>query len=426
MQTTGFFRPLVGISFALQYELFGLNPLPYGLFNLILHLLNILLVFILFKKIGRTSDYALLIAALFAFNSKANRMAVGWISGRTALLYSFFLLLAFIFHIAALKKYNDVKNSGKIKIDQIGFFTIAVVCYFSALLSKESAIAAPLIIFAGTFFCLEKVTRRKRLKRAAVTAALYLPAMLAYFYFRSVSNAFTPANAPDYYRFSLEPLFIIKNFFEYIIRGGLLDLILVAVFLTVSIIFFKAKKIQIESKDIRLMSGGVLFYFVFILIYLPIPHRSDLYSYFTQIGLHLAFAVVIYNLLSFLKDFFKKAKIVSLLFFCAFLAGWIIYIAVKNISIAERGIASMNFSRAVCREAAMLPEKSYIIIYDKDGVSVDSPFNTVSYGFASLLKLYFPLKKMDGMIVNSETQYQEAAGNYRLYYWENGLLKKKK
>jgi hypothetical protein len=43
--TTGFFRPLVGLSFGLQFLWHGTDPLAYGIFNLLLHLLNVILAF---------------------------------------------------------------------------------------------------------------------------------------------------------------------------------------------------------------------------------------------------------------------------------------------------------------------------------------------------------------------------------------------
>jgi len=90
-KTTGFFRPLVSLTFGLQYQLHGLHPKPFGLFNLLLHLLNIILVYFLLTCRKETKQYALGATILFALNAKAAGMAVGWISGRTTLLVSFFL-----------------------------------------------------------------------------------------------------------------------------------------------------------------------------------------------------------------------------------------------------------------------------------------------------------------------------------------------
>lgn len=426
-ETTGFFRPIVGITFALQYDLSGLNPLPYGLFNLLLHMMNIILVYILFKLSVKTSDYALIIAALFALNSKANRMAVGWISGRTALLYSFFLLLSFIFLIIALKKYEGSNSLRRISLSQIMLMTAAVLSYLCAVLSKESAIAAPILVFLGTFFLMEKFSNKKRFQISAVTAALYIPALMVYFYFRSLSNAFAPSNAPDYYRFILDPFFIIGNFFEYFVRAGLFDIVILAVLLIFFFALMKKKKIDFSTNEFYILSGGLIIYSVFILIYLPIPHRSDLYAYFTQIGLHLAVAVVIYKLIFYLTVLKKPVKIFLTLFFCGIFIGWIFYIHEKNNSIYERGTASQTFSESIYNETVVLPDKSFVIILDKNCDSSSNPFNTVSYGFNSMLRLYHPLKNLNGKIVRSyEDLAEENSTLHKIFIWEHGMLKKKK
>jgi len=63
IETTGFYRPLVGVSFGIQYLMSGLNPGPYGMFNLLLHLLNIVLVTTILSRdesIGRFSPAAVI------------------------------------------------------------------------------------------------------------------------------------------------------------------------------------------------------------------------------------------------------------------------------------------------------------------------------------------------------------------------------
>lgn len=422
-ETTGFFRPVVGMSFALQYRFFGLDPFPYGLFNLLLHLANILLIYLLFKKIDRTADYAFPAAALFALNSKANRMAVGWISGRTALLYSFFLLIAFLLHLKGLAEGKQREATGKKKLSEVLCYTGAVFSFFCALLSKESAIAAPALIFAAGNFLSKNGTRKYAFKKAVVTTLFYFPAVVLYFYLRSVSNAFTPADAPSYYRFSLDPLFIFKNIIEYFIRGGLFDLLLLLIVCIIYLILARRKKIKFSKDKLGIIWGGLLFYFIFVLIYLPIPHRSDLYSYFTQIGLHLVFAVLIYDLLLKMKPLTGLTKTVIALFCIGLIIGWTAYLVNKNEIIAKRGITSRQFTSKISAIASMFPDNSFISVYDKNAVSADSPYNSVSYGFPSLLKLLFPLKHLNGEIVKTEGGIEDGKIHY---YWEKGSLGKNK
>jgi len=424
-QTTGFFRPLVGISFGLQYEIFGLDPLPYGLFNLGLHLLNIILVYFLFRMFKRTSEYALVIAMLFGLNAKATRMAVGWISGRTALLYTFFLLVTFIFHFKAFRDGETGNNASSRGFRRVIYLSVAITFFFCALLSKESSIAAPLFFFLFPFLGLDGTEPGTRIKKAVSSSIIYIPLILLYIFLRSSSDAFTPFDAPDYYRFSLNPAVWFKNFFEYILRGGLLDIILI-ITLFLIVVFFKKPSAKVSSAaSWNIFYMGLLWYAVFVILYLPIPFRSDLYSYFTQIGLHSTAVVVIYNLA--VRPLFnaEKTRRVLITAACAILACWIVYLAGKTPAIRDRGLASDRFTEKATRSFNVLPAGSSILILDKDVGDADSPSNTVSYGLNSLVKLFLPGENLNAVMTTDEDKFRKELDNYRFhYYWEKGSLVK--
>ena len=117
---TGFYRPLVSLSFGLQYFYFQMNPLPYGLLNLLIHLLNIFLVYLMLRSFESLRSYALLVTVLFSLNVKTVTMAVGWISGRTTLLYSFFVLL-----VLYLSRKGSLKNiSNGLSIRRIVLYSL--------------------------------------------------------------------------------------------------------------------------------------------------------------------------------------------------------------------------------------------------------------------------------------------------------------
>lgn len=210
--TTGFFRPFVGLSFAVQYALHGMDPKPYGLFNLFLHLANILLLYLLLSRRETTKPLALPAAALFALNAKAVNMAVIWISARTTLLCTFFLLLSFYM----FQVYQEKRG-------HLSWFTKGLVLlltalfYLGSLLSKETAAAAPLLIFLFAFFPIAHRTRAtaaslfQRLKTAVLAVIPFALPLLVYFLMRFNSDAFTPFNAPHYYRYTFAPGLILKT-----------------------------------------------------------------------------------------------------------------------------------------------------------------------------------------------------------------------
>jgi hypothetical protein len=94
-RVVNFFRPLVNLSFlAVERAAPGNLPLNHAL-NLVLHFLNSILVFHLLSTLLGRRGIAVATAVLFAVSS-LHTGAVFWISARTTLLSTFFLLLALI------------------------------------------------------------------------------------------------------------------------------------------------------------------------------------------------------------------------------------------------------------------------------------------------------------------------------------------
>ncbi|MCA9483425.1 MAG: hypothetical protein KC553_06820 [Nitrospina sp.] len=142
------YRHLFYLTFAWNYHLGQEDPFGYHLFNIGVHLLACLPVFLIArvtveKGMGRDAASALRVACVttlaFALNPIQTE-AVSYISGRTssmmAMLY-LFSLSGFI--LAELK---STRLAGR-----IGGYVLCVVCGGMALLSKETAVTLPASIF---------------------------------------------------------------------------------------------------------------------------------------------------------------------------------------------------------------------------------------------------------------------------------------
>ncbi len=90
----GYYRPLVTLSYALDFALHGGNPAGLHLTNLGLHLLNTSLLFALLRRRGHLGWSAALLSLFFALFPRQVE-SVAWISGRTDLLATSFVLLGF-------------------------------------------------------------------------------------------------------------------------------------------------------------------------------------------------------------------------------------------------------------------------------------------------------------------------------------------
>jgi len=86
-------HPLTWLSHAVDCQLFGLNPAGHHYMNVLLHAVNVVLVFWLLWKATGFAGRSLMVAALFALHP-INVESVAWVAERKSLLSMVFLLLA--------------------------------------------------------------------------------------------------------------------------------------------------------------------------------------------------------------------------------------------------------------------------------------------------------------------------------------------
>ncbi|HOH85066.1 MAG TPA: hypothetical protein PLI16_10680, partial [Bacteroidales bacterium] len=91
----GNYHPLTTFFFAVEYSLVGEHALLYHINNLILHLLNVLLVFVFIRLLSKRATIAALVALLFGIHPM-HVESVAWISERKDVLYTFFFMLSLI------------------------------------------------------------------------------------------------------------------------------------------------------------------------------------------------------------------------------------------------------------------------------------------------------------------------------------------
>jgi protein O-mannosyl-transferase len=137
-----YYRPLVYVTYALEYHFFGLNYFNYNLDNILLHILNAWLVFLLALLLLRERRTAFLVAFLYAIHP-VHWEAVGNVSGRAILLCGFFVLSGWCLFLKYVRE------------RKIGLLAGVVACYVLGLLSKESA-GVLILATAAYWFIVER------------------------------------------------------------------------------------------------------------------------------------------------------------------------------------------------------------------------------------------------------------------------------
>jgi tetratricopeptide (TPR) repeat protein len=135
------YHPFTTLSYAIEYTLFGLNARPYHLINLLIHLLNVMLVFRLIQKIAGRKDVAAITALFFAIHPMHVESVV-WISERKDVLYSFF-------YLAGLNTYLQYVQAGA---DKRKWYLYTVLLFLFSLLSKSAAVTFPVMLLLFDFY----------------------------------------------------------------------------------------------------------------------------------------------------------------------------------------------------------------------------------------------------------------------------------
>jgi hypothetical protein len=284
---SGFFRPMVSVSFALDRHVCGLDARCYGLTNVLLALGCAGGVFALALALSVPKYAALLAAAVWAFNWHGVNVALMWISGRTALVV---VLFATLTAVAFVRRR----------------FWVASILLFLTLLSKEEAVLLPgvLIVWAVGSAIARRVSWRP-IAPFVVGSAI---AEGVYFLLRSQSGAFTPSTAPSFYQFSLTVGTLVSNAGQYLDRTSTFA----GVIMLLWFIGARPKCTRMTAELWAVVALGVLWWLGALAITVFLPVRSSLYSCLPSVGVALVASALVHASSSTLSSAACRRTIVVL------------------------------------------------------------------------------------------------------------------
>jgi hypothetical protein len=129
----GLWHPLIWLSFMLDYQLFGLNPGGFHLVNLFFHMVNTILLFIIFRRMTGVLWQSAFVAALFAIHP-LHVESVAWITERKDVLSTFFWMIT----IWAYFRYTA---SPAVKS-----YLLVFVCLGIGLMAKPMLVTLPCVL----------------------------------------------------------------------------------------------------------------------------------------------------------------------------------------------------------------------------------------------------------------------------------------
>jgi hypothetical protein len=262
-----FYRPMVTLSFVGDLSLYGLSARGYGITNVLLLAACAASIVVLLRTVGLGFGAAVAGTLVWTANPHAINMAVLWISGRTSLLMTLFSCLSVVAFLC------DWRVPGTLLL-------------LAAVLSKEDAIAIPLIVLA-----MRRLVQGRKPPALAADAAWMVLALGTYAWMRADTNAISPSNAPSFYQLTSDPLLILRNLVAYLDRSAT-----GAVVLALACMAAYRARPSFDQRDRRLLAMAGIWFLAGLAITVRVPVRSSLYALFPSVAAALAFAVTVEKL----------------------------------------------------------------------------------------------------------------------------------
>lgn len=139
--------PLRMLTMNIDYKIWGLNPSGFHLTNILLHISNVILLYIILLRITKSKIISFFSSLLFALHPMHTE-SLNWIKNRVDLIATLFLFISFYSFI------RFVEDKGK------RFYIITLVMFIFALLAKEISITFPALIFFYIIYFVDRENRK--------------------------------------------------------------------------------------------------------------------------------------------------------------------------------------------------------------------------------------------------------------------------
>jgi hypothetical protein len=407
----GSYRPMVNLIFWLNWQIGGLNPIPYHLTNLLFHIgvcfLLYLLALRLFEQSDKKQKIAILAAVFFSLLPNHSE-AVIWIAAVADPMASFFYLLAFYLYL--------IWRQQKKKI----CFIISLLSFIIALLTKELAITLPVIIFIWEFY--EAIDKKKfRWQDIILKPLTYWLLLIGYFIVRFLTIGLTFGYYAET-RFRLDLAKIFKMFvslttdlfFYGKLRVALTDFFMANKLLYGLIFFIIVGLIIYSLREYKFKAALLIDSYLFLIL----PVLLLAYNYFNDEGERYNYlpSVMFCILLSLLVWQIKKDKVKKIILLFGLLFYFAILLINKNYTWQ---LASQITKKTILTD---LPQIVDLQKSDQHLLFIGLPDNLDGAqvwrnAITLAIKLYYPSYRFTGLNLNAYVRLTKKIADAKVLYW---------
>ena len=145
----GNYHPFAILSLAIDYHFYKLDPTGFHTTSILLHILNVVLVFLFIKQLSGKAIIAFITSLLFGIHPM-HVESVAWIAERKDVLYVLFYISSLYFYVI-YRKLSDKKPL---------FYFLTFILFIFSLLSKGQAVTLPLVLLLIDYFTKQKISKK--------------------------------------------------------------------------------------------------------------------------------------------------------------------------------------------------------------------------------------------------------------------------
>lgn len=142
-------HPLTWLSHALDSQIFGLNPAGHHYVNVLFHVCNTVLLFIVLKRATRFVGRSFVVAALFAVHP-LNVESVAWVAERKNVLCTLFFLLALFAYLSYVRR------------PSLGRYLFVACMFALGLMAKPMVVTLPFVLLLFDYWPLQRMSHGRK------------------------------------------------------------------------------------------------------------------------------------------------------------------------------------------------------------------------------------------------------------------------
>jgi len=154
----GHWHPLTWLSHMLDCQLFGLNPLGHHLHSVQLHLINVLLLFAVLRRMTWAFWRSAFVAAAFALHPLRVE-SIAWVSDRKDLLSTVFWMLTMLAYLRYVRR------------PRVGIYLVMMLFFVLGLLAKAMLVTLPFVLLLLDYWPLGRLVWGQRGWQSSLEAA---------------------------------------------------------------------------------------------------------------------------------------------------------------------------------------------------------------------------------------------------------------